>query len=382
MKKSTSLLLSGLLVSGMVLGTVATPATVVNADTQSESANTVTNMIKYVDGNGNAIKGISAVSKSGAEGSAFTLPEGYELYPGVDQKAVLLADGTTQTLKIVKSDTVATVSVNYIDAATSAQVGYTEVTGVVGQKVAVPAPKDSDYVLSDSDASITLQRDSTYSINVTKNVVNTVIFKTADNTQVGSATVSGKKVGDTVDVTSQLPAGYTASNAKVTLQESGNTQIVTVAKAANGVTPFKSTVKTNTTNPYTQLYTKDGNKGVRALVAGTEWKTANKETLNGVVYYQVSTTEWVKATDVTVVSMDSDTDTNTDNSGVQKADRTTVTTLPAAYVSLFRQDGTPVPFRGLGGNTSWQTDKMITVNGEKMYRVATNEWVKAVSLAN
>jgi len=383
LKKSTSLLLSGILVSGMVLGTVVTPATVVNADAngvkeegRAKTGDAVTNLVKFVDGNGDAIKELPSESFSNPVGTAITLPAGYSLYPGLNQKAVMLADGTTQTLKVILSDKVATVDVNYIDESSNEQVGSTTVTGVIGEKATIPAPSDSQYVLSNSDATITIQKDRKYSINVTKNVVNNIIFKTADtNAQVGTATVSGKKVGDVVDVTSQLPAGYTADNAKVTLQLGGNTQIVTVKKAEDGITPFKSVVTTNTDSAYTQLYTVKGGKATRALVAGTDWQTNNQMTLDGVKYYQVSTTEWVKDSDVTVKSTDNN--TNTDNTDVQKADRTTVTTKNIAITNLYTQDGDVVASRGLGKNSSWRTDKMVTTNGVKMYRVATNEWIKA-----
>ncbi|WP_164506027.1 SLAP domain-containing protein [Companilactobacillus insicii] len=33
--------------------------------------------------------------------------------------------------------------------------------------------------------------------------------------------------------------------------------------------------------------------------------------------------------------------------------------------------------RALASNTSWVTDKTAMINGVKMYRVATNEWVAA-----
>lgn len=389
MKKSTSLLLSGILVSGMVLGTIVTPATV-NAATDdtavTQAATKVSNLITYVDGNGKAISGLPAETLTGTVGSAITLHKGYSLYPGVDQTAVFKADGTAQTFKVIKSDQIATVTVNYIDAATNEQVGSTEVSGVVGQKVNVPAPSGSDYVLSDKDASITVQKDSTYSVDVTKNISNTVIFKTADNEQAGTATITGTKVGDVIDVASDVPAGYTASNPKVTLQSEGNTQIVTVVKAANGITPFKSTVKTNE-GGYAQLYTVKGDKGLRALVGGTEWKTINQLVLSGVKYYQVSTTEWVKADDVSVVSMDADdgstdnnTNTDTDSTTVQKADKTKVTTKYVAITKLYTQNGEVVANRGLGKNSSWLTDKMVTVDGVKMYRVATNEWIRATDI--
>ena len=379
MKKATSLLLSGLLVSGMVLGTVSAPVTTVNAEgTASTTAeNEATNLIKFTDVNGNAIKDLPATSVKASVGAKINMPDGYSLYPGLDQEAVVKADGTTQTFKVVKTDQITNVTINYVDEATKTQVGETSVDAVIGQTLSIPKPDITGYVLSDADASVEIAKDATYSINVTKEISNTIIFKTADNEQVGTATISGKKVGETVDVTSQLPKGYAAKDATVALQANGNTQIVTVNKADNGVTPFKSVVTTNTDSEYTPLYTKTGTLANRALRGGTDWQTNNKMTLDGVVYYQVSTTEWVKASDVSVKSTDNNTNTEADAVGAEKSDVNKVTTKNVNITPLYTRDGQTISNRGLGKNSAWATDLMKTINGAKMYRVATNEWVKA-----
>jgi len=55
----------------------------------------------------------------------------------------------------------------------------------------------------------------------------------------------------------------------------------------------------------------------------------------------------------------------------------TVTTSNGQYKLLFNLDGKAVKNRALSANSSWYTDQYAVINGEKMYRVATNEWVKA-----
>jgi len=363
----------------MVLGTVSAPVTTVNAEgTASTTAeNEATNLIKFTDVNGNAIKDLPATSVKASVGAKINMPDGYSLYPGLDQEAVVKADGTTQTFKVVKTDQITNVTINYVDEATKTQVGETSVDAVIGQTLSIPKPDITGYVLSDADASVEIAKDATYSINVTKEISNTIIFKTADNEQVGTATISGKKVGETVDVTSQLPKGYATKDATVALQANGNTQIVTVNKADNGVTPFKSVVTTNTDSEYTPLYTKTGALANRALREGTDWQTNNKMTLDGVDYYQVSTTEWVKASDVSVKSTGNNTNTEADAVGAEKSDVNKVTTKNVNITPLYTRDGQTISNRGLGRNSAWATDLMKTINGAKMYRVATNEWVKA-----
>src|SRR5699024_5833637 len=128
-------------------------------------------------------------------------------------------NGQSQTVKVVKKDQLVSVVIKYIDESTKSKVGSIGINNVVdGQTLSIPEPTEDGYVLSDANASVVAKDGAEYSINVTKEVSNNVIFKTADNEQVGTATISGKKVGDAVDVTSQLPNGYTTKDANVTLQ--------------------------------------------------------------------------------------------------------------------------------------------------------------------
>ena len=54
---------------------------------------------------------------------------------------------------------------------------------------------------------------------------------------------------------------------------------------------------------------------------------------------------------------------------------TTVNTNKQA--SLYTSQGKKVTNRALAKNTPWYSDRMATINGQTMYRVATDEWVMA-----
>lgn len=54
-----------------------------------------------------------------------------------------------------------------------------------------------------------------------------------------------------------------------------------------------------------------------------------------------------------------------------------ITTTNGSYKRLYTLEGKMITNRALSVNSKWYTDQYATVNGEKMYRVATNEWVKA-----
>jgi len=47
---------------------------------------------------------------------------------------------------------------------------------------------------------------------------------------------------------------------------------------------------------------------------------------------------------------------------------------------LYTLDGNQVKNRALAGNSAWYSDRYATINGQTMYRVATNEWVSANDL--
>ena len=54
-----------------------------------------------------------------------------------------------------------------------------------------------------------------------------------------------------------------------------------------------------------------------------------------------------------------------------------VTTNSGSYKRLYTLEGKMITNRALSTNSQWYTDQDAIVKGEKMYRVATNEWVKA-----
>jgi hypothetical protein len=47
---------------------------------------------------------------------------------------------------------------------------------------------------------------------------------------------------------------------------------------------------------------------------------------------------------------------------------------------LFTVDGEEVGSRQLAANSAWYTDRSAIINGEKMYRVSTSEWLPAANV--
>ena len=116
-------------------------------------------------------------------------------------------------------------------------------------------------------------------------------------------------------------------------------------------------------NKNVHLYNENGEVITnRGLSGNTDWKADKKMTLNNEVYLRVATNEWVKLTDGLEVNLGS----------------TVVNTLNDAH--LYNAKGDLITNRGLAKNTAWRSDKTASINGQTMYRVATNEWVKAADI--
>lgn len=118
-----------------------------------------------------------------------------------------------------------------------------------------------------------------------------------------------------------------------------------------------------TTTKEVKLYKKDGSLITdRVLGVDTGWFSDQEYTLNGIKYYRVSTDEFVKAEDVYVyVALDKNIIRVHDN----------------LIGYLLNYKGSKVTDRALQASTDWITDRYTMINGEKYYRVATNEFIDA-----
>lgn len=113
---------------------------------------------------------------------------------------------------------------------------------------------------------------------------------------------------------------------------------------------------TKTVNVYNSLGSIVTN---RALAANTSWISDEKYTLNDESYYRVATDEYVKTGDVYVY--------------VPQRNIVRVHNDQIGY--LVNVEGKKVTNRALQSSTDWITDRYTMINGEKYYRVATNEFV-------
>jgi len=194
-----------------------------------------------------------------------------------------------------------------------------------------------------------------------KVVTQVTFMERASNKPVFSQTLQGKN-GQEFAI--KAPNGYKLEKNSITtykLDKSVSGIIVYVTEN----TTIGDTSKYNTAVTTSSNATLYDNKGktikTRSLGAKTSWLVDQKMVADGVTYYRVATNEWVKATDVEEYAIvNSVIETKSDDAKI-----------------LYTAEGKAIKNRALANDTTWFSDRSATINGEKMYRVATNEWVKA-----
>ena len=152
--------------------------------------------------------------------------------------------------------------------------------------------------------------------------------------------------------------------------------------AVNGIV----TVKDGAASSVAQLYDPNGNVIVdRALPARTSWITGQKRTINGVDYYQVSTEEYVKASQVYYkVKTEKSITVNVITGYIDytKIPANVFRVTAGGFTSLWRvsDDGTSMivkPDRFVPYHSDWKTAQIAVVDGQTFYQVSTNEWIRS-----
>lgn len=117
-------------------------------------------------------------------------------------------------------------------------------------------------------------------------------------------------------------------------------------------------VRTTSTN--VTLYDSKGQPISRQLSLDTAWKYSGIVTINGKDYYQVASDEFLPY-----------------NSGLEFNSMGATANVTVSEITPLYDSNGQLLNRTLPNSSTWVTDGYAMINGEKMYRVATNEWIKA-----
>ena len=93
----------------------------------------------------------------------------------------------------------------------------------------------------------------------------------------------------------------------------------------------------------------------------SNWDSTEKITIDGVVYYRVGDNAWIKATEVYPYQTASLHIRTYDNSDEQ----------------FFNDQNDPIKGQILPANSDWLSDRTVTIDGKKYYRVANNKFIRA-----
>jgi len=119
-----------------------------------------------------------------------------------------------------------------------------------------------------------------------------------------------------------------------------------------------------------RLYTQNGALVKnRVLAPNTAWQVGKISNINGVTMYQVSTNEYLKASDSSIMGADA-----SSSKQIGKA--------AFAPLSLYRDDTNSMANRSLAKNSSWQIGKFIrNKNNQEFVQVSTHEYADAALMA-
>ena len=148
---------------------------------------------------------------------------------------------------------------------------------------------------------------------------------------------------------------------------SGSSNHVVVPDGVGTIEKKQQTVATFSDKPDVEVYALDDNNKMsvvndRILPHQTNWMSDESITIDGVTYYRVATNEWAKADQVYAYD----------------AGNFFIRTYDDSVKLLYAAEGNIVQNRSLARSSSWMSDRTAyIIDGQKYYRVATNEFIKA-----
>ena len=246
----------------------------------------------------------------------------------------------------------------------------------------------------DKDGNATVDTANVYT--GVKNPGTTIQVTNPDGTTSNITIPEGHYGDDPVTVTADDKPGYKAPSVVVTYNANG---IPTIADANDPTTPIdattdvltykrissgssnhvvvpdgvgtiekkQQTVATFSDKPDVEVYALDDNNKMsvvndRILPHQTNWMSDESITIDGVTYYRVATNEWAKADQVYAYD----------------AGNFFIRTYDDSVKLLYAAEGNIVQNRSLARSSSWMSDRTAyIIDGQKYYRVATNEFVSA-----
>lgn len=164
---------------------------------------------------------------------------------------------------------------------------------------------------------------------------------------------------------------YTVKDGKIVVQVKTNSDNNTGSGSGSGSgdsdnntgdkEAIEETLGTHPNLSSINIYDDNGNSTGSTVAPNTDWRTDEKMILNGKTYYRIATNQWVNANDIYVYYNNP----------------SYVRTYSDSYKLLVNSQDQAITNRGLAAGSDWVSDRYAYFNDQKYYRVATNEWISA-----
>jgi len=162
--------------------------------------------------------------------------------------------------------------------------------------------------------------------------------------------------GSSIELVSQVKKVGGSNNTGNSNNDSGSSDHDT-----GEITGIEENISTHPNLTTTNVYDDDGNLTDESVNSNTDFSTDEKLQLDGKTYYRIAQNKWLNADDIYIYYTDS----------------TYVRTYIDSAKELVNSQDKTVSDRELAAGSNWHSDRYTYLNDQKYYRVATNELVSA-----
>lgn len=183
-----------------------------------------------------------------------------------------------------------------------------------------------------------------------------VIPSNLDPAMVPTVPAEGK-LGEKLSIKVPKVSGYKADKDTISATVNADGTITSTDK----VNYTKESNGNSSSGSHSNVHYFDVDLHIATIHGNKAYVTDKKKVENGEIYYRVGDGHWLSASDVYIYE---------DFNGY-------VRTYSDSYKSLINANAEIVKNRALARASDWFSDRTALFNGDKYYRVATNEWVKS-----
>lgn len=346
------------------------------------SSKKVFTSIKYVNSVDNRVVQIDKLAGRAGDRKSLTAPDLYTL-DNANDATYTLAEGTEYRIVYVTPIPLASgEAINTVKYRIGNEANYvktSKVAGKVGSKMKYDVPAGYRLAPGQSTLFFIEGRPTTHVAEVIRDadaMTTKINFVDQATNKIVTTTSLDGNIGQTLNI--DFPSNYSSVNSEdsqITLNPRVTEQTILVKAGSSESSSASSTASLSKTSDFrgsimikssqgAAIYDNDGKLTTRqVLPAYSSWASDKKMTIDGTNYYRVSTNGWIKESSAL------------EYNGTNQ----TITTNAQGRKQLFASNGAN-DSRSIAANSAWYTDRSAIINGVKMYRVSTNEWVKASDL--